>query len=264
MLSVNANPIEADKIDVVTQSSVITTDSTKGARFQRINRIERDINKNIFAYKGEWITGLTASYFTFSASDADYILFFDNIDADFGMTTIKPYVGYMYRHNRAVGARLGYSYLGGTINSARIDLGEENDIQIDIPYIHTSGHYFTAAVFHRSYTAIDPNGHFGLFAEVELGATRGYSIFEFDDITDGGIYTKSNKTSVDLKFNPGVAVYITNNVSGSLSFEFGGISYTSIKQFDENGVETGNRDNSAMSFKFNFLAINIGVTVHIW
>ncbi|MFR9603715.1 MAG: hypothetical protein SNG02_07585 [Rikenellaceae bacterium] len=260
ILSVDARSNELDTLRVDSTKEVA---APKRERIQRINHIERDINKNLFIDKGEWIIGLTASYFTFAAEDADFLLFFDNIDASFGMTTIKPFFGYFYRNNRALGVRLGYSFIGGSIESARLDLGVENDIQIELPYISTSGQYFTSSVFHRSYTGLDKKGNFGLFAEVELGVTRGYSIFEFES-GGTGIYTKSNKTSVDLSFNPGISAFIMNNVSSSVSFEFGGLSYTSIKQFDENGVEKGNRDNSSMRFKFNFLAINFGVTVHIW
>ncbi len=229
----------------------------------RVEPVERELKKSVFAYKGEWLTGLTASYFTFAADNADYLLFIDNIDASFGMTTVKPYAGYFYKDNRAVGMRLGYSYIGGTIDAARIDLGVESDIQIDIPYIHSSGSYFTAAMFHRSYTALDRNGHFGLFAEVELSATGGSSVFEYSS-GDSSVYTKSNKMAFDLSFNPGMSVFIMNNVSTSVSFEFGGLNYTTIKQYDENGASKGSRDYSGMSFKFNFLAINLGVTVHIW
>ncbi len=229
----------------------------------KIDHVDRSLNKNVFIHKGEWITGLTASYYTFSAEDSDFMLFVDNVNADFGMTSIKPYVGYFYRDNSAVGMRFGYSYIGLSVDSARIDLGEDSDIQIDIPYVHYSGNYYTASIFHRTYAALDRKGQFGLFAEVELSTTNGSSVFEYES---GGsnIYTRSDKTSVELSFNPGMSVFIMNNVSGSLSFEFGGVDYTSIKQYDENGVLTGSRKDSGMSFKFNFLAINLGFTVHIW
>lgn len=253
LLGANANPTDSGL-------SIITP---KEDKIQRVGEIERDINKRVYAYKGEWITGLSASYYTFSSENSDFLLFVDNIDADFAMTSIKPFVGYLYRNNRAVGMRLGYSFIDGTLDEARIDLGVDSDIQIDIPYIHTSGRYYTGSLFHRAYAALDAKGNFGLFAEVELGATGGYSIFEYQS---GGtyLYTRSDKRSVDLSFNPGVSMFIMNNVSTSLSFEFGGISYTNIKQYDENGVYTGGRDASGMSFKFNMLAINFGITIHIW
>ncbi len=232
-------------------------------RVSRLNRVDREINNRTYVYKGEWITGLTASYVTVSTDNSDALLFLDNIDASFGMTSIKPYVGYLYRNNQTAGLKFGYSFVKGTVESARLDFGEVSGIQIDIPYINTSGRYYTAALFHRSYVPLDRKGHFGVFAELELGTTTGHSIFEYGEGSDY-IYTKSNKTTLDLNFNPGVSAFVTHNVSATMSFGFGGINYTNIRQYDENGAETGERDKSSMSFKFNFLAVNFGITFHIW
>ena len=44
-------------------------------------RIDREINKLKFAYKGEVIMGLTASYGTMSSDDTDIMLILDGIDA---------------------------------------------------------------------------------------------------------------------------------------------------------------------------------------
>ncbi len=251
-------------VAILTLLAPLTTSGAEKERVNRFDRVDREINKNVFAYKGEWITGLTASYTTLSTQNAEFLLFVDNLDASFGMTSIKPYVGYNYKNNQAAGLRLGYNYVNGELNSARIDLGESTGIEtIDIPYIHVDGEYYSAAAFHRSYVALDKNGRFGLFAEVELAATVGEEIFEYGE-GSGYVYTRSDKTSVALNFNPGASVFVMPNVSASVSFGFGGIDYTKIRQYDENGVESGGREQSGMSFKFNFLAVNFGVTVHIW
>ena len=77
-------------------------------------RIDREINKLKFAYKGEVMMGLTASYGTVSSDDTDLMLIFDNIDADATIATVKPFVGYFYRDNNCIGIRFGYSHMGGT------------------------------------------------------------------------------------------------------------------------------------------------------
>lgn len=250
-------------IAIFTLCVPFVADGAEREKINRFDKVDREVGKNIFAYKGEWITGLTASYTTLSTANADYLLFLDNLDLDFAMTSIKPYLGYNYRDNQAAGIRFGYSYINGELNSARIDLGESSDIQIEIPYIHLHGQYYSASLFHRSYVALDKHGRFGLFAEVELGATKGEEIFEYGQ-GSGYVYTRSEKTSMNLNFNPGASVFVMPNVSTSVSFGFGGLDYTKIKQYDENGVESGGREKSGMSFKFNFLAVNFGVTVHIW
>ena len=53
-------------------------------------RIDREINKLKFAYKGEVIMGLTASYGTMSSDDTDIMLILDGIDADGTVATVKP------------------------------------------------------------------------------------------------------------------------------------------------------------------------------
>mgnify|MGYP001528350617 CR=1 FL=1 len=71
-------------------------------------RIDREINKLKFAYKGEVIMGLTASYGTMSSDDTDIMLILDGIDADGTVATVKPFIGYFYRDNNCLGVRFGY------------------------------------------------------------------------------------------------------------------------------------------------------------
>ncbi len=227
-------------------------------------RIDREIDKIKFAYKGEVIMGLTASYGTLSSDDTDVLLILDNINADGTMTTIKPFVGYFYRDNRCLGARFGYNYMSGTLDKgALFDLGENNDVSLNIPYLDFNSNNFSFGIFHRSYAGLDPKGRFGLFAEVELSVSTGTSRFSYE--SEGKIkQTDSDNTQLKLAFNPGAAVYIFPNVCATLSFGLGGIQYTSVNQKDEQGNKIGSREASNMKFKLNILAINIGMTIHMW
>ena len=56
-------------------------------------RIDREINKLKFAYKGEVIMGLTASYGTMSSDDTDIMLILDGVDADGTGAPVKPFIG---------------------------------------------------------------------------------------------------------------------------------------------------------------------------
>lgn len=115
-------------------------------------RIDREINKLKFAYKGEVIMGLTASYGTLSSDDTDVLLILDNINADGTMATIRPFVGYFYRDNRCLGARFGYTHMSGTLDKGAIfDLGESNDVSLNIPYLDFKSDNYSYGIFHRSY-----------------------------------------------------------------------------------------------------------------
>lgn len=227
-------------------------------------RMDREINKIKFAYKGEVIMGLTASYGTLSSDDTDLMLVLDNINADGSVATVKPFVGYFYRDNHCVGVRFGYRHMGGTLDKgALFDLGESNDVSFNIPYLDLKSDNYSFGIFHRSYAGLDEKGRFGLFAEFELGVSTGSSEFTYE--REGvNKTTYSDNTQVKLAFNPGAAVYIFPNVCATLSFGLGGIQYTSVTQRDADGNKVGSRRASNMKFKLNIAAINIGMTIHLW
>ncbi len=220
-------------------------------------RIDREINKLKFAYKGEVMMGLTASYGTVSSDDTDLMLIFDNIDADATIATVKPFVGYFYRDNNCIGIRFGYSHMGGTLDNTYFDAGEGNDLSGQLPYVDLSSDEYSFGIFHRSYAGLDPKGRFGLFAEFELALSTGHSSFAYDP-------DHNDKTQVKLAFNPGAAVYIFPNVCATISFGLGGIQYTSITQKDADGNKIGSRKASNMRFRLNIAAINFGMTIHLW
>ena len=226
-------------------------------------RIDREIDKIKFAYKGEVVMGLTASYGTLSSDDTDYMIILDNINASGTVATVKPFLGYLHRDNNCIGIRFGYRHVGGSLNDVRFDLGESNDISMDIPYLDMSSDNYSFGLFHRSYAGLDPKGRFGLFAEFELSFSTGTSDFAYE--TDGAIRrTYSDNTRVQLMFNPGAAVYIFPNVCATVSFGLGGVQYTSVTQKDEAGNKIGSRKASNMKFKLNIAAINIGMNIHLW
>lgn len=223
-------------------------------------RIDREINKIKFAYKGEVMMGMTASYGTLSSDDTDIMLIIDNINASGTIASVKPFIGYFYRDNNCIGVRLGYNHLSGTLKNSDIDLGESNDLLFNIPYLNSKSNNYSFGIFHRSYAGLDPRGRFGLFAEFELSVATGSSKFAYDDNPP----TFSDNTQVKLSFNPGAAVYIFPNVCATLSFGLGGVKYTSVTQKDKDGNKIGSRKSSDMKFKLNIAAINFGLTIHMW
>ena len=226
-------------------------------------RIDREIDKLKFAYKGEVIMGLTASYGTLSSDDTDIMLIVDGIGADGSVATVKPFVGYFYRDNNCVGVRFGYRHMGGTLDSGNYDFGESNDLTGALPYLDLASDNYSFGIFHRSYAGLDPKGRFGLFAEFELSMSTGSTNFAYES-GDRIKRTYSDNTQFKLAFNPGAAVYIFPNVCATLSFGLGGIQYTSVTQKDAEGHKIGSRKASNMKFKLNIAAINVGMTIHLW
>lgn len=229
-------------------------------------RIDREINKLKFAYKGEVMMGLTASYGTMSSDDSDILLILDGIDADGTVATVKPFIGYFYRDNNCLGVRFGYRHMDGKLDAARYDFGESNDASGSIPKVDFNSDNYSFGLFHRSYAGLDPKGRFGLFAEFELSLSTGSSKLSYqpDTSSDRMKTTYSDNTQVKLAFNPGAAVYIFPNVCATISFGLGGIQYTSVTQKDGDGNKIGTREASNMRFRLNIAAINFGMTIHMW
>jgi len=226
-------------------------------------RIDREIDKNKFIYRGEVMMGLTASYGTISSDDTDFLLVVEHIDADGAIATVNPFFGYAYRDNRVVGVRFGYRHIDGRLGNLGFNLGEQNDLSGEIGDMKLTSDNFSFALFHRTYVGLDPKGRFGLFAELEASVSTGTSRFSYlsgDELK----YNNSNNIQVKLAFNPGVAVYIFPNVCGTLSFGLGGIQYAHVTQKNEAGEKVGSRNASKMRFRLNLADINIGMTVHLW
>lgn len=245
------------------QSTTIDEPVTMTSR-QRARTFDRKLKAgNAFSYKGEWALGLTASYGTISSEDSDMWVYLSNMNIDGALTTVKPFFGYFYRDNRMVGMRLGYQYLDGDLGSLDLDLGEQNDITLNIDGMQLSNQSFSVSVFHRNYLAIDPRGHFGLFAEVEGSMEFGRGEF-INASGDTPKFTESETMKFKVAFNPGLAVYIFPSICATVSLGLGGIQYTSIEQFDEAGTKVGSRRASKMRFRLNIADINFGMTFHLW
>lgn len=236
----------------------------KASRFLPMRRrIDREVDKNKFVYKGEVMMGLSASYATLSSDDSDFLLVLEHINADGSVATIKPYVGYAYKDNHAVGVRFGYTHLRGDISNLGFNLGEQNDLSGALEDMAFDSDNFSFAIFHRSYVGIDAKGRFGVFGELEAAVHSGTSRFSYlsgDEIK----YSNSDNIKFKLSFNPGVAVYIFPNVCGTLSFGLGGLQYAKVTQRDDAGQKVGSREASKLRFRLNLADINIGVTVHLW
>ncbi len=247
------------------QSAPVPEEKPRKQRFLPVRRrMDREINKVKYVYKGEIMMGLTASYGTLSSDDTDFMVVLDNINADGTIATVKPYFGYFYRNNRCLGVRFGYTYVDATLNAgARFDLGEGNDVSFDIPYIGAKSNNYSFGIFHRTYAGLDPKGRFGLFAEIELAMASGKSEFTYESGGENKT-TYSENLQAKFSFNPGAAVYIFPNVCATLSFGLGGIQYTHVTQKDAEGNKIGSRTASKMRFRLNLAAINIGMNVHLW
>ena len=226
-------------------------------------RIDREINKNKYVFRGETLLGLTASYGTLTSEDADMFPIFDDIDLRGAVASVNPFIGYFYRDNNCVGIRLGYTHISCHLDNLGMDLGGLLDMDFSIPQLSLASDRYSAGLFHRSYVALDDRGRFGVFGEFEAMATWGSNYFEYST-DDSHRKTMSDIVNVKLIFSPGVSVYAFPNVCATLSFGLGGFKYNYIRQNDGKGGKTGERHFSKLNFRLNLADIRLGLNIHLW
>lgn len=258
---VNISARETAKIDVKTKNEGFQSSN----RFMpTARRIDREVNKNVFAYKGEVALGLTASYGTLSSDNSDIFALLEHVNLSGSITTVSPYVGYFYKDNACVGLRMGYTYMGGTLDNMELNLGSSNSIDLAIPWIDANSNSFKLSAFLRNYAAIDEAGRFGVFSELEASYAVGHNKLGFRSGDNPENFTQTRNSTIKVWFNPGVAVYMFPNVCATVSFGMGGFKYTTIKQYDAEGAQTGERTISKLRFHLNLADIHFGMNIHLW
>lgn len=250
------------KIDSLILDSTVAKE-VKNLERRGVYRIDRSINKDKFVFKGESMAGITVSYGTINSEDSDLGLIIDNINLNGSSFSLKPFYGYTYSDNNAIGVRLGYTYTEGVLDNAGVNLGAANDVNLSISNMGYSNRAYSMAVFHRSYMPLDKKSRFGLFAEWEFSGSFSRSQFDYKsgESVKSGI---SDNYKVKIGFAPGVAMYVFPNVCACVSFGLGGFQYKHIRQTDAEHNYTGERDFSKLQFGLNLADINIGVTIHLW
>lgn len=245
-------------------ASEADTTMTKTSFLPTSRRIDRQIDRNKFVFKGEVMLGLTASHGRLNVEDSDLMLLLDNIDLGLNSTTVKPFLAYAYRDNRAVGMRFGYEYLRGDLGNVALNLGSAADISFALGGVGLKSENYAWSIFHRNYIGLDRRGIIGAILESEvLVKTGSTSIFTTDA---EGLPTSSTSRNFAAKinFNPGLAVYVFPEVCVTVTVGIGGLYYNNVRIMDEADRVVGRRDRTGLQFKFNIADIQIGVVAHLW
>ena len=246
------------------EAVVVAEESTVSTRFlPTTRRIDRNIDRNKFVYKNEWMLGLAASYGKLDVADSELMLLVDDINFGVRRAVVMPYIAYAYSDNRSVGVRVGYELLQGDLGNISLDLGSGADLSFSLADIGVKNENFLWSIFHRNYIGLDRRGIVGAILETELMVKTG-STSMYTGSGDARNYSESKNFAAKLNFNPGLAVYVFPQVCVTVTVGIGGLAYNNIRQYNAAGVMTGRRDHSALKFKLNIADIQIGVVAHLW
>ena len=227
-------------------------------------RVDRNIDKNKFVYKGEVMLGLTASYGKVNSENSDIMLLLNGINVGLRSTTVRPFFAYSYSDNHSVGLRFGYEYISGNLSNIDVNLGliAEGMENLSIGDIGLRNESYSWSLFHRHYLGLDRRGIVGVILEAELLVKSGTSRF-----TSGGDVvnvSRSRNFAAQLNVNPGLGVYIFPQVCVTATVGIGGLRYNNVRQFDAMDNVIGRRDHSSLNFKVNITDIQIGIVAHLW
>ena len=238
-------------------SSVVVADSVK---HKNDRHFDRGLTNYQFISKGEWICGITASYSGFNSDDSDLFLLVKDFNFTGSLFGVHPFVGYFVANNQCIGIKLGYSATNGDLGNFNLAIME--DMNISLSDLNFTARNYSAGVFHRAYLGLTRGGQIGVFNETSLTFQSGTSHFARGNKDTGITDTKTITNEIVLGLNPGISVFVLDNVSANVSVGILGLNYKHSKQYVDN-VEVGQYISSGANFKINILNINIGITVHI-
>lgn len=125
--------------------------NTGVAQAQRIQRIDREIQKTVFIPKGTWMAGGTISYSEHNESNLNFLVLKD-IEGKGYDFSVSPYFGYFFRDNISMGAR--FSYKRNYLDLGNFDLNLGEDFKISLKDLYYLEHKYEASCFIRTYMPI--------------------------------------------------------------------------------------------------------------
>lgn len=242
----------------IERSPVAKLDSADIIRTKAIGRFDRGIVNYRFIPKNKWLGGLTFSYVNMDTDDSRLLFsILKDIDCSFRTFSVKPFIGYAIKDNIVIGAKMGYNHTVAGLGNISLNIDEDLSYELkDMRYDEDS---YTIGVFHRSYVGLDRDKRFGFFNETTLSYNSGSTTFSRGE----GDTMKKTETTINelhVGLNPGVVVFIMENVCAEVSLGVVGFKYRSEKQKNNEG-EVGTRRSSGANFKINLFNINIGITL---
>ena len=212
----------------------------------------------MFVPKGQWLTGLSASFSTHS-NDMYNIVIINDVESEGYTVNVSPMLGYAVKDNLVAGIKFGYSRNLLRLDEGGISLGGDSGLSLNAENYYSLKHTYEGSMFVRQYIPFGSNMRFALFTEAQL--VFGGSQAKYLARTPvKGTYETSFSTA--LKITPGIAAFITNDVALELNVGMMGVTFQTVRQ-THNQVETGKRNESLMNFKINLLSIGLGLAIYL-
>ena len=198
----------------------------------------------MFVPKGQWLTGLSASFSTHSNDMYNIVIINDVASAGYTVN-VSPMLGYARNLLR--------------LDEGGISIGGDSGLSLNAENYYSLKHTYEGSMFLRRYIPFGSNMRFALFTEAQL-VFGGSQAKYLAHVPVDGTYETSFSTSLNV--TPGIAAFITNDVALELNVGMMGVTFKTVRQ-THNQVEAGKRNESLMNFKINLLSIGLGLAIYL-
>ena len=229
---------------------------TISAGAQNFDRGYENIPSSPFVKKGTWVAGGTLSY-SQHVNDGHSILLINNINSNGYSVSVNPKVVYMLKDNMGVGVKFSYDRSMLDLASAGLSVA---GVEMNAKDCYQINHKYSVHAMCRAYIPFADIKRFALFADVLLGG----SFKQGKAFNAGGEYvlgTYEEATSLELAVNPGIMVFLSNNLAMECTVGLFGVSYGWKNQI-RNQVAAGSTDLASAGFMVNLLSIGVGISYY--
>ena len=229
---------------------------TISAGAQNFDRGYDNIPSSPCVKKGTWVAGGTLSY-SQHVNDGHSILLINNINSNGYSVSVNPKVVYMLKDNMGVGVKFSYDRSMLDLASAGLSVA---GVEMNAKDCYQINHKYSVHAMCRAYIPFADIKRFALFADVLLGG----SFKQGKAFNAGGEYvlgTYEEATSLELAVNPGIMVFLSNNLAMECNVGLFGVSYGWKNQI-RNQVAAGSTDLASAGFMVNLLSIGVGISYY--
>lgn len=229
-----------------------------GVAAQGQEHFSRNIEQTVFVPKGQWVTGVSASYGQNKFDNYQYLVA-ENINGDNYTFKVSPMVCYIFKDDLGVGGRFSYSRTRTKMNSADFVISSDNSFGVDNLYAITQS--YNATVMLRNYMSLGKSKRFGLVNEIALR----YGLSE-SKLSSGsgssfsGSFMRTN--SIGIGVSPGVLMFLTNYSALEVNVGVLELGYSKMRQTN-NQVQVANTSQKNANFKINLFSISFGVVFYL-
>ena len=172
---------------------------------------------NVFVPKGQWVTGLNASFSTHDNSNYTLVVI-EGIESEGHTIKISPLLGYAVADNMVVGGKFGYSRTFLRLDGGGFSMGGgDTGIELKVDSYYALKHLYEGSLFWRQYIPFGDNKRFALFSEVQLILGGSQAKFAADTPVRG---TYETGFTCALSVTPGLVAFVTNAMALELNVAF--------------------------------------------